>query len=214
VAEGKGSRVGAGRHTVLGCAPLSNMYLQEWIPVSRVRTCGNFEHSDMSLWSFQSMKFLGALHKGRRMYASWGAVAPTDVIAYRWMARQMLDRGMTDIVVPPIWAWHSCGAPGRPPTRDTWCSLHPTRPADAQVLLELRVPCERALLSYYGIWNDLVFLRSPADLEANGVREVDAQRMFDVQLDSQPWDDENYFDVQASMPFVHFSWIRSISSVL
>jgi len=76
---------------------------------------------------------------------------------YRWMAKQMMRRGLSTNGHVPIWCWSQDVSDGPVPTYTTARALL----SDLEILsgirvISLRVPMNQCLMTNYGWWNDVV----------------------------------------------------------
>lgn len=153
----------------------------------------------MRLWSFQSNRATKKVLRGQVYYAEWTYVYEKWRPAFAWMAREMERRGLPMGGNAPIWAWHSCGKHGAPPTLLTARALLSDREMEQGIeVLELEVPPNACLLSSYKRWNE--FLDSFIDKRKlpNRASYLD---MFDISA-VQKGD-----DVQAALPRIERQWV-------
>jgi hypothetical protein len=159
------------------------------------------------LWTLQSREAWEELRRRGRLRARWRGVPSTWRPAYAWMAAQMVLRGVAARPVPPVWAWHSCGAVGRPPSALDVDLLWPE--GRSGVRIELRAPARLVLLSDYTGWND-VLDRSWDALERGAPPKTAGwERIFEVDLGARPWRRSGERgDIQACLPYLDLAWVR------
>lgn len=160
----------------------------------------------MRLWTVVPEDFVEAVLITGRVRAVWDRVQGNHRQSFRWMVERMRERGVMGTScgdVPPIWAWHSVGTWQGPPTLVTIDYLigleQPNR--EDLCLLTLEVAPERALLSRYAQWCDLLFgAISGADPTATPPDEI-LCAAWDGPGEPPWWDPYN--DVQACLESVY-----------
>jgi hypothetical protein len=152
----------------------------------------------MRLWSIQRSVVVQRLTAEAFWRPGWPS-DPAWARAYRWMAERVRERGVGE-GGPPVWAWHSCGAWGEPPSEDTFGAL--LSEADRQQphsIIELDAPDELVVLSCYGAWNqildDLIDGREPP------------RRAVAALFDTRALDFANGDQVQANLPELRREWM-------
>jgi hypothetical protein len=125
------------------------------------------------------------------------------------MSREMVRRGICRRPVAPIWAWHSCGAPGNPPSWDDIVALCGTT-GESGYEIELDAPDELVLLSRYDVWNQILdecvdVQHDPSKLDPE---RSQWERVFRIELERAAEDDD--FEIQACLPYVDRDWVRSV----
>ena len=161
------------------------------------------------LWTVQSIDATARLRSVGRLTPRWPEARGWNEAA-RWMAEQMRVRRIRGEPVPPLWAWHSCGARGRPPDDDVLEGLtSEVERENGFELIEVVVPRRLVLLSFYGPWNRLLdgFLDAPATFRPEA---DDRRELFNIsRLPRCPWRNRSRWDVQATLPYLDAPWVRS-----
>jgi hypothetical protein len=139
------------------------------------------------------------------------------------MAEQMVQRGICEKSVAPVWAWHSWQPPER--RRPDLRALAFWSPrGERRVRIEFEAPSEFALLSVYDAWHDVLcnnflsFNEPEWDrmnrLETRGrlsrrMIEQSWQRVFELQAHAPRWwHPIRRRGFQARLPFLCRSWVR------
>ena len=178
----------------------------------------------MLLWTIQPSLFYSILRERGSVQASYRYIDKDHAACYRWMAAQMLSRGVSSRLVFPIWAWFAQGGSEkrRPDLRRSWWLERGT----AGVRIEFEIAQACALLSQFEMW--VMALRGayvPLDDEED--RHIDAKhdagtltqeaitrswaRMFDLSLGSPRfWGPVRKRAIQACVPSLHADQIRGV----
>jgi hypothetical protein len=152
----------------------------------------------MRLWSYQRSAVGEALARGAVLRGDWARVDSLWLPAYRELVRR---RGWD---APPVWAWHSWAAWQDVPNDEAASSLlSESELAEGVVRLVLDVPDPLALLSSYGVWNQIFDemdepLGPPEDLAAMW------DALFDVR-EALP----GCLPIQATLPRLEPAWVVS-----
>ncbi len=160
----------------------------------------------MRLWSYQHPAVLQTLQQGERYVGDWeGIYGERWQAAYRWMVRQMADRGIPIGEHAPVWAWHSVNRIGGKP--DELCAralLSDVQLEEGRVVLELQVPDPLVLTSGYGPWNNILY----GFLDDTMPVEQDVMDCFNVSLRSRRGRPPRYFpEIQACLPWIDPVWL-------
>lgn len=171
----------------------------------------------MILWTVQSPEFAERLRKRGRVYGDWRRVTRDWIRAYRWMAEQMVIRGVADKPSAPIWAWRSYEGKGRRPDMRTLWSYEP------QVRITLSVPDELALLSDFDAWHAVLndCYLSVTETEDEESERLAAAGCLTRALIEESWSrvfhlnlDGNWIGspdtIQACLPYLDLSWVRRV----
>lgn len=162
----------------------------------------------MRIWSYQHPEVLVHLTRSGTYRSSWDHIDENWQPAYRWISEQLQALGRSPGTRPPVWGWHSCGGWQRPPSRDVMTDLLSAAELDRGVVLfELEVPAEHVALSWYSHWNELLdrFLTEgppPTRLETRQLFAVTEEHFRSLE-------DSNEELVQACLPRIEASWVRS-----
>jgi hypothetical protein len=172
----------------------------------------------MILWTCQADLFWELLQKKHRLRPTWRHVHRLGagwLRAYRWMSEQMVARGCCRRVSPPIWAWHSCGAPDQSP--DKWdLDAVVTNDGHRGYVIEFDPPEHLVLLSHYGRWNDVIDECITARRVASKTESYARRwkRALNVDLGSTGCWEGNHNHVQACVPMIRLEWVRSATAYL
>lgn len=112
----------------------------------------------ITLWTYQSARVLDLLQLQHWHTASWRMTGGDGwVDAFRWMASRMREFEIPIHHRPPVWAWHSIGTRGGKPTEEVGRTLLSDQQLENGILLmEIRVPRDLVVLSWYGAWNQVL----------------------------------------------------------
>ena len=160
----------------------------------------------MRLWSYQHPAVLQTLQRGERYVCTWDCVPDKHWhAAFRWMGRQMAERGIPIGEHAPVWAWHSVNLDGGKP--DDLCALSLLSEIQLEEgidFFELEVPDHLALPSCYGAWNGMLddFIDDVAPV-AKKVADC-----FAESLRPRRGRPPQYFpDIQACLPYLEPAWL-------
>lgn len=156
-----------------------------------------------------------------RMLSSTGRLAWPDICtdpaevctlgveAYRWMAKELFSRGRAASVQGLIWGWY------RLPGWMSWRFDLPTCPSDEEVVLTLRVPRERVLLSWFEPWEDVLCggavastreaWECDADLPPSQLRATWTRVFHDGEIYEAGYGNRNTLGIQAVLPYLRVS---------
>ena len=157
------------------------------------------------LWTFQSLKSLDELEQKGILEVNWDRYSLRDphLSAYKWLASLMKEMGILEKDNAPVWAWHSCGGYEKKPSkRDAIELLSEIEIENGIITIEFECPKEKALLSNYGTWNEIIhqFI--------DGKSESDIEREFREELLSiKSQELEAHESIQATMPYLRKDWI-------
>jgi len=169
----------------------------------------------LRLWTTQTERVWELLQEHGRFRAKWRQNStPSWKAAYLWMAKEMVRRAYQRRPIAPIWAWHSCNALNCGPDQKVIEDLHGYGGPNL-ILLEVEAPDHLALLSGYGDWNDVLDEFIIAQGENRSVDPVarNYSRIFDVSLNRiGPWE-ANSNDIQACLPHLDLTWVRSTKPI-
>jgi hypothetical protein len=160
------------------------------------------ETSTYRLWTFQALDSIRELRQTGILKARWSRYSDSDPhrLAYQWMSNQM---GST--AYAPIWAWHSCGGYGRPPTLGVARSLLSDLELEAGIrTIEFECPKTMVLLSQYSPWNELLD-RFMDNREQTRIGPALEKRLFAVASDSKM--------IQATLPHLKTEWVIDIRAL-
>lgn len=159
----------------------------------------------MHLWTFQSAELEELLEKQPVFYADWKFTPVNWRPAYEWMAAEMKLNGIALQGHAPVWAWHSCSAWYAGPTIGTALDLLTDyQLLSGMILLEMNVPDDLCLLSFYTGFIDLLdeVLNDSAIQHPNGHHD-----MFALPLNLKG------YDIQAAIPCIRREWVSDIRSI-
>lgn len=157
------------------------------------------------MWTFQSVKSVEELEARGILEIDWNRYSDKDphLRAYQWMAKVMKRRRILEKENAPIWAWHSCGGHEKKPTKkDAKNLLSDIEIENGIITIEFECPKKKALLSNYGIWNDIIHQFIDGKSESDIEKEVE-KALFKV--DSKAI--QEYESIQATMPYLKKEWI-------
>lgn len=176
------------------------------------------------IWTIQEERLLGSLERRGYLTSSFERVDPDFLRAYRWVARRMLDAGVSRANKCPLWAWRSYhGRQHRKP--DLRMSMHLPR-GTRGVRIELEVTASQMLLSQFEMWvwilggrfvpknarewEEKERLRRAGRLTQESVRQS-WERIFDLRFgDEGFWGPFEHRGIQACLPTLRLSDIRRI----
>lgn len=160
----------------------------------------------MHLWSYQHPAVVETLQRGERYTCHWDWVPGERwQSAFRWMGRQMAERGIPLGEHPPVWAWHSVYRLGGKPDQD-WADdlLFDYQLAQGIDLLELEVPDHLALPSCYGAWNEVL----DSFIDQTPPTEQDVAQCFAVSLRPRRGRPPHHFPgIQVCLPYIDPAWL-------
>lgn len=162
----------------------------------------------MRLWTYQHPAILQTLQRGERHTCLWERVSGARwQQAFRWMAGQMVQRGIELGDHAPVWAWHSVNRIGGKPDMDcAHALLSDLQIEPGIVLLELEVPEHQALASCYGTWNLIL----DSFIDGASPEDQAVADCFSVILTPRRGRPTTYFpSIQACLPYIDASWVRS-----
>lgn len=177
----------------------------------------------VTLWSICSEEQHRTLMERGRLTGAWRRVERCWLPAYRWMAAQMVQRGISEKPAAPVWAWHSW----RPPERrrpDLRAVAFANPRGERQVRIEFEAPTELVLLSANEAWHSVLcnWYLSLSEAEWDRKNRIEArgrlsremiesswQRVFEVRTSAPRWwVPIRRREIQACVPFVCRSWVR------
>jgi len=179
----------------------------------------------MTLWTIQEeewyakLAFYGQLTgDGRRVPYYWRD-------AYRWMADQMILRGLPKVRFP-VWAWHSYEGSQRRRPDLRHAGLLPAGTHGVRV--ELSVPSNSFLLSQYEMWWDVLqgqyvslneeefdkmWEKESAGLLDPSTVKASWTRIFDLGCGAEGWyKATTQREIQATLSFVKLDWVVRVDS--
>lgn len=136
----------------------------------------------MKLWSIQTEGAYKKLTDKGELWGDWRRTWDEFRRPYKWLCRQMEERGIALKQRPPMWAW-----PKKPDLRRN----HHLEKGKRGYRLELEVPDELVLVSNFEAWhcvlNDHLLVLSDDDLDLmfdrpRNVMEASWQGIFDKEV--------------------------------
>jgi hypothetical protein len=156
----------------------------------------------MRLWTFQARAVADALVAGRSHVARWPTWDDAESRCCSWMMREHESRVGPVGEAAPIWAWHSCGKVGGPPTRGTARSLLSDLDLKLEnVVIELDCPDSIPLLSSYAGWNRYFLTNDRPD-----AKTIFRYRVEELVPGTELPDQD---DIQACLPCIDPEWVVS-----
>lgn len=149
------------------------------------------------LWTFQRIRVVEELKNTGILEAKWEDYWEEGSFtkAYRWMANQMLMRGI-NFTNAPIWAWHTCRKYEHAPRLiDARCLLSDIDLESGIQTIEFECPAELALLSGYGMWNQMLHENFLPGKEAPAVDRKTESLLFETSRKKF----RKYDDIQATL---------------
>jgi hypothetical protein len=192
----------------------------------------------MILWTILDQAALDALNKNGILKGDWRRAIKEFINPYKWMAEQMVRRGIMDEPKSFLWAWHTYGKSKRPDFR-TYGFKRQLAYSKVLYRVELDVPDERVLLSDYDLWHSILngfavtlnekeddkFYPENAERKAydwifpSAMPEEDVkktwERIFDLDIytskEADPkWIGSDIQYIQACTPVFKLDWVRKI----
>lgn len=160
------------------------------------------------LWTFQGIRSVEELKNKGILEANWEGYREEGSFtkAYRWMANQMLMRGI-HCTNAPIWAWHSCRKYENAPRLGDARSLLSDIAIEAGIqTIEFECPVELVLLSSYGMWNQMLHENF---LPGNKAPDIDGKTET-LLFETSRKKFRKYDDIQATLPYLKLEWVKDI----
>lgn len=176
----------------------------------------------MILWNIQKQDAFDSFEKNGVLNGDWRRIVDKSFLEpYKWMAQQMVIRGIMPKPKSFLWAWHTYCAKFPKPDFRTTDFKNQLKHAKTLYRITLDIPESKVLLSNFELWHFVLSNSYIPENEDDWERaypscdictiskeeiEISWQKIFDLELHKKDKDP----GIQACIPYISMDWVKKI----